>query len=87
MKFAYYMCILFAKSDDCVKNFDERKPKQEESDLVLKLRDDIDTNLTRIFAGQGWALASLGYKQVDLNVTDKKLIISESTCVTYNKHV
>lgn len=50
MKFAYYMCILFAKSDDRVKNFDERKPKQEESDLVLKLRDDIDTNSTRIFA-------------------------------------
>ena len=42
-KFAYYMCVLFAKSDNRVKNFDERKPKQEESDLVLKLRDDIDT--------------------------------------------
>lgn len=37
------MCVLFAKSDNRVKNFDERKPKQEESDLVLKLRDNIDT--------------------------------------------
>ena len=37
------MCVLFAKSDNRVKNFDERKPKQRESDLVLKLRDDIDT--------------------------------------------